>query len=292
MVELVVAQQKDALIVSEPYLIGNADGVDDPDRHPATLLAMKLRRRDLQVALYNAADRYRRVRLEAEIAHLDEVWDEVNRAVNQPELPHPDVAHRMQKPRAIGYNHLTHSVRMVFGADRETAAAVTWIVHNENGDLPRAFGAARNHSENTMRLTGSPDTATVAWFGIGESDRAAEQLTRNLAGFDGYREAANTSGDPLPRKDVFGYRDGNVTVALAARADGLPGVTQVLMIAPPRSLPVRHADELGMGAGNVLVQAASADVRAALAPGTAPAASAPVDPLSADFGAIRVDAEP
>ncbi|MCU1676270.1 MAG: hypothetical protein JWM93_1028 [Frankiales bacterium] len=283
---------QEALVQAHPDELGNLDGVPPAVRDTANRLALTRHIAELRVALTNPA------------AHVDDVldtlvqlrWYETVRAQLDGYAARPDprtgiavhIQLLMLDQRAFDG---VGRAAMAFG-DVGTAANVSYLIPGLNQkvdpDLGRTVSNAWNLYSDTGTFATSQTGAVVAWLGYETpgfsnvawdncAEHGAERLRDELAGLLAVR------GDDQPHLTVVGHSYGSTTAALAAHRYDL-GVDDLVLVGSPGAT-VDSASALHVPAGHVWDGAASGDMVSWLR------WFGNVDPATAEFGAVRFQAE-
>ena len=174
--------------------------------------------------------------------------------------------------------------------DIDRARHVAVVVPGMGQDAAHGVGRTVGQAAR-LRDEAGADTAAVAWIGYAAPGWAevpfptrARAGGRSLAADLRALAAGRTAdgGDP-PHVTVVGHSYGSTVVGAAATADRLEAGDLVLLGSP--GVLVEHADELGLRRGHVFVGEAPLDPVADLGVFGA-------DPGDAEFGAVRIGADP
>ncbi|QBX56684.1 hypothetical protein EXE58_15260 [Nocardioides seonyuensis] len=309
--------QRNALLVSDPDLIGNTHGIPTGDRDEANRASVQ---RDLELLLG-------REEAGEELSPEDARWLENARSVEQAianaeRLPYSELDLEVfvmaYQPHAFGGDGVA---AVAFGnpdtADH-TAVYVPGIMNDGTTIDENSLDALALHNQASA---GGSSVATIAWIGYdspnwnpdgsvlgyGESaldaghtvtEANAEHGGRLLSQFVDGLNSTHQGGADASHLTVIGHSYGSTTSAHGA-ADGMDADTLVLIGSPGAGGGVAHVSDLGMHEGQVFVGSAAHDPvtwlggKDGVLPGTwDDGIGLGEDPSQADFGAHNFEVDP
>ncbi|MEO5665980.1 MAG: alpha/beta hydrolase [Nocardioides sp.] len=299
--------EREALKISDPDLIGNANGIPTGDRDDANRSALE---RDMDYLETLGDDRTSEQ--DRELAHHRELVNAMNvpgGAIDPATGLPVDVNLIVYQPHAFNGDG---AVAVSYG-DPDTADNTAVIVPGLTNDAGSIAGQGRDAYELFKQAAAGQDadppasTATIAWMGYdapniapddlldvpGEIGDVAgvgrEQLAENgghlLSDFvDGLRASDQRPEDADSNLTVIGHSYGSTTAAHSA-ADGLDADALTLIGSPGAGGGVDHVSDLNMPEGKVYVGSADNDFVTWL--GRDGDLGMGHDPSQADFGATR-----
>ncbi|MFG3619462.1 helix-turn-helix domain-containing protein [Nocardia sp. NPDC047654] len=201
----------------------------------------------------------------------------------------------------------------------DTAHTVNWHVPGTNttsSSLAYQFKPLRNLYAETLRVDPSLELASIIWIGYDAPTgpvntgyvKAAfrrrarvggDRLLCDIAALHATRRRAGTAAPSRLVNRLYGHSYGSVTTCYAGRGGRLAGlVGSITLSGSPGAGPVRHAEEFGLGPGQVYVLASWRDpvtMFGADEPGAwsrfNPRLGLGMDPATEAFGGKRIGAE-
>ncbi|WP_066902293.1 toxin glutamine deamidase domain-containing protein [Mycolicibacterium houstonense] len=266
--------QRQALIETYPFELGNAEGIPPLARHQANsiMLERNAARRDLMVsqrdngiALTEAQEKFIKLMDDIESALRTAERNAVRHGIGGPYLLALD-------PDAFGG---VGRAIVSFGADPYTAQSVSWYVPGMTTTIER-LGTIMRRGFNQLRSTlqESPDlsAASITYLGYqppGSWDPRVgfQRMARNggqifasdIASFNTGRDIFTGDGSHFSGNHVFAHSYGSTTVSHAGHGRRLADQVQTItLIGSPGAGPLRTAADFGIG-DNVFVAASSRD---------------------------------
>ncbi|MEU2034657.1 alpha/beta hydrolase [Nocardia amamiensis] len=319
--------QRRAMVVIHPEIIGNADGIPAEVKDEANRLSI---RRDLDAFVERLGAHYRRhpsqlervlagTELDAaerrQLRNLLATQRALLRADRLAGAMHADVPTPRVHVLSYSATDFGGSGRAVvaFG-DVDTASSVSWHVFGVNSGIrtmAEQLKLARNAYEMTVRTDSTVTAASIAWIGYdapgnlaqatttARAERGGARLARDVVSFQATRAylAARPGGEPVPTNHLFGHRYGATTVSEAAAGARLAReIGTVTMLASPGAGRVESAAEYGADV-EVYVASSSRDWVAGMGANTPGGrgrllnVGLGVNPAIDAFGATRMAAE-
>ncbi|CRZ17740.1 toxin glutamine deamidase domain-containing protein [Mycolicibacterium neworleansense] len=266
--------QRQALIETYPFEVGNAEGIPPMARHRANsiMLERNAARRDLMVsqrdngiALTEAQEKFIKLMDDIESALRTAERNAVRHGIGGPYLLALD-------PDAFGG---VGRAIVSFGADPYTAQSVSWYVPGMTTTIER-LGTIMRRAFNQLRSTQqeNPDlsAASITYLGYqppGSWDPRVgfQRMARNggqifasdIASFNVGRDVFTGDGSHFSGNHVFAHSYGSTTVSHAGHGRRLADHVQTItLIGSPGAGPLRTAADFGIG-DNVFVAASSRD---------------------------------
>ncbi|WP_237165069.1 alpha/beta hydrolase, partial [Mycolicibacterium peregrinum] len=305
--------QRQALIETFPFEVGNAEGIPPMARHQANsiMLERNAARRDLMVsqrdngiALTEAQEKFIKLMDDIESALRTAERNAVRHGIGGPYLLALDPGAFGGVGRAI----------VSFGADPYTAQSVSWYVPGMTTTIER-LGTIMRRGFNQLRSTlqEAPDlsAASITYLGYqppGSWDprvgfqRMAQNggqiFASDIAAFNVGRDVFTGDGTHFSGNHIFAHSYGSTTVSHAGHGRRLADHVQTItLIGSPGAGPLRTAADFGIG-DNVFVAASSRDrttglggERAGDRGRTIRRMGQGIDPAMDIFGARRITSE-
>lgn len=309
--------QRNALIISDPDLVGNTNGIPTGDRDEANRAGVQ---RDVELLLG-------RQESGEELSHEDLRWLENAQSVEQAianadSLPYSeldlDVFVMAYQPHAFGGDGIAAVAYGDPDTADHTAVYVPGIMQDGTTIDENGMDALALHNQASA---GGASVATIAWIGYdspnwhpdgsllgyGESgldaghtvtEANAERGGHLLSQFVDGLNSTHQGGAASSHLTVIGHSYGSTTSAHGA-ADGMDADTLVLIGSPGAGGGVDHVSGLGMPEGQVFVGSAEHDPvtwlggRDGVLPGTwDDGLGLGEDPSQRDFGAHNFEVDP
>jgi pimeloyl-ACP methyl ester carboxylesterase len=310
-------EQREAMTVAYPEIVGNTDGIPAADRSAANTIALDRDLTEIGAIPKDQRTEDEQTRYENAVA-ADVARDKIERARDPITNEFYEAQIYMYDPMAFGGDG---AVAMAVG-DLDTAENVSVNVPGLTTDMGSAEGNAENavNLQQAASFEGGTSTATMFWIGYDAPSGADSPgvAGEGMAKAGGERLADTLDGLNAMRPDDFhltaiGHSYGSTTVG-HAMTDHHPGVDDVVLLGSPGAGDgADSAGDLGVGKDHVFVGTNSQDLvgklgesgwvspaalgaGVLLGPGTgviAQLAGAGLgnNPAEDDFGAVRFQAE-